>query len=286
MTGATPARIDAHHHVWDVARRDYPWLDDPACAPIRRTFGLDDLTPLLERNEVAQTVVVQAVDVAEETVDLLETADGPGAVAGVVGWVDLTKGDVGDRIATLRAGTGGGRLVGLRHGVQGEPDPDWLCRPEVGRGLAAVRDAGLDYDLLTLPGQLPAAVRTVIDQPDLRFVLDHLSKPPIAAGDREPWETRIRALAARDNVVCKLSGMVTEADRDAWTVDDLRPYADVVLDAFGPDRLMFGSDWPVCTLAAPYDRVMAAAEELTGQLSETERAAVFGDTARRVYGLA
>ncbi len=285
MSGPAPGRIDAHHHLWDVARRDYPWLDDPACAPIRRTFGLDDLTPLLAPHGIGQTVLVQAVDAAAETVDLLEIADGPGAVRGVVGWVDLTGGDVADRIAGLRAGTGGDRLVGLRHGVQGEPDPDWLCRPDVRRGLTAVADAGLVFDLLTLPEQLPAAVRTVIDQPDLRFVLDHLSKPPIATGDREPWETRIRALAAQENVVCKLSGMVTEADHGDWTVDDLSPYADVVLDAFGPDRVLFGSDWPVCTLAAPYDRVVGAAEQLTGRLSEAERAAVFGDTARRVYSL-
>jgi L-fuconolactonase len=281
----TAGRIDAHHHLWDLARRDYPWLADPGCAPIRRTVDLDELSPLLARHGIGQTVLVQAVDVAEETVDLLAIAAGPGAVSGVVGWVDLTRDDVADRIAQVRAGLGGGYLLGVRHGVQGEPDPDWLCRADVRRGLAAVGDAGLVYDLLTLPGQLPAAVRTVIDRPDLRFVVDHLSKPPIAAGDREPWETRIRALAAADNVVCKLSGMVTEADRRGWTVDDLRPYADVVLEAFGPDRLMFGSDWPVCTLAASYDRVVAAAEALTGQLSEAERAAVFGGTARRVYGI-
>ncbi len=285
MNDRTSGRIDAHHHLWDVAQRDYPWLADPACAPIRRTFGLDDLAPLLPPHRIGQTVLVQAVDAADETADLLEIAAGPGVVSGVVGWVDLTKGDVGDRIAELRAGPGGDRLVGLRHGVQGEPDPEWLCRPEVRRGLSAVGDAGLVYDLLTLPGQLPAAVRTAIDQPGLRFVLDHLSKPPIAAGDREPWETRIRALAAQENVVCKLSGMVTEAEQGNWTVDDLRPYADVVLDAFGPDRVMFGSDWPVCTLAASYDRVVGAAAELTGGLSEAERAAVFGDTARRVYSL-
>jgi L-fuconolactonase len=177
-------------------------------------------------------------------------------------------------------------LVGIRHQVQGEHDPRWLCRPDVRRGLRMVQHAGLVYDLLTLPPQLPAAIETVQALDELVFVVDHLSKPPIASGELEPWATRMRALAAHENVVCKLSGMVTEADWAAWTVADLEPYFDVVLEAFGPRRLMFGSDWPVCTLAAAYEQVVAAAEELTAALSPDERAQIFGETCRRTYTLA
>jgi L-fuconolactonase len=278
--------IDAHHHVWDLAVRDQPWIAGDELAPLRRSFGLSELQGQLADNGVERTVVVQTITVPEETPELLALAAENGTVAGVVGWVDLTAPGVGDRLAELRGGLGGDRLVGIRHQVQEEPDPEWLCRDDVRRGLRAVAAAGLAYDLLTLPHQLPAAVATAREVPDARFVLDHLSKPPIAAGELEPWATRIRELAAEPNVSCKLSGMVTEADWSGWTVDDLRPYADVVLDAFGPDRVMFGSDWPVCTLAATYADVVAAARALTAGLSDGERAAVFGGTARAAYRLA
>ena len=174
--------------------------------------------------------------------------------------------------------------MGIRHLVQGEPDPRWLARAEVRRGLGAVADAGLVYDLLTLPHQLPAAIDTVRALPGLTFVLDHLSKPPIAAGELHPWAVLVRELAAQPNVSCKLSGMVTEAS-PPWTMASLRPYAEVVLDAFGPARVMFGSDWPVCLLAASYADVTSAARELTAALTREEQALVFGGTAARVYGL-
>lgn len=206
-------------------------------------------------------------------------------MAGVVGWTDLTAPDVAAELARLGQGKGGRWLRGIRHQVQGEPDPRWLCRDDVREGLAAVADAGLVYDLLVLPGQLPAAVETARELPQLAFVLDHCAKPPVASGELEPWAADLRALAALPNVSCKLSGLVTEADWAQWTVADLRPYAEVVLEAFGPERVMFGSDWPVCTLAASYADVVAAAEELTGRLSEPERFEVFGRTAHRVYGL-
>jgi L-fuconolactonase len=279
-------RVDAHHHVWDLAVRDQPWIAGDALSPLRRSFDFAELAGELGNERIDATVVVQTVSVAEETPELLALAAGSATVAGVVGWVDLTAPDIGDRLAALRAAPGGERLVGIRHQVQDEPDPEWLSRADVRRGLRAVADAGLAYDLLTLPGQLVAAEATVRALPEARFVVDHLSKPPIATGEREPWATRIRALAAHPHVSCKLSGMVTEADWSHWTVEDLRPYADVVLDAFGPARVMFGSDWPVCTLAATYAEVVAAAEALTAPLSDDERAAVFGGTASTVYGLA
>jgi L-fuconolactonase len=207
------------------------------------------------------------------------------AVAGVVGWADLTSADVAEHLARLRAQPCGDRLVGIRHLVQGEADPRWLCRPDVRRGLAAVAAAGLAYDLLILPRQLPAAHETAAALPELRFVVDHLAKPAIAAGETEPWATGLRALASLPNVACKLSGMVTEAAWGSWTIEQLRPYAETVLDAFGADRVLFGSDWPVCTLAAGYEQVVRTAEHLVEALDHAEHEAVFGGAARAAYRL-
>src|SRR4051794_25532169 len=276
------SRIDAHHHLWDLAVRDQPWITGPELAPLRRSFSVEDLAAVAT---VDATVVVQTVTVPEETPDLLALAAGHELIAGVVGWVDLEAADVADALAALRSLPGGDRLVGIRHPVQSEPDPEWLCRPAVRRGLAAVAQEGLVYDLLTIPVQLPAAIATVRALPEARFVVDHLSKPPIASGELEPWAGQMRALAAHENVACKLSGMVTEADWRAWTVDDLRPYAETVLEAFGPRRVLFGSDWPVCLLAASYADVVDAAEALTASLTRDERTEVFGGTARRTYTL-
>jgi L-fuconolactonase len=279
----TAPRVDAHHHVWDLAVRDQPWTAD--LPPLRRTFGLDTLQPELAANGIDGTVLVQTVTVAEETPEMLALAAAHPTVLGVVGWVDLTAPDVATNLAALRDRPGGDRLVGIRHQVQEEPDPRWLCRPDVRRGLAAVSDAGLGYDLLVKPPQLPAAVETVAALPSLRFVLDHAGKPRIRDRELEPWHTEIRELARNDNVTAKLSGLVTEADQAAWRIDDLRPYTDALLDAFGPERVMFGSDWPVCLLAASYGAVVDAAEQLTAQLSAAERDAVFGATAMRSYRL-
>ncbi|WP_445528088.1 amidohydrolase family protein [Streptomyces cyslabdanicus] len=276
--------VDAHHHVWDLSVRDQEWIAGPRLRPIRRNFTLDDLEPRAEAAGVARTVLVQTVTVPEETPELLALAAGHDLIAGVVGWTDLTRPDVADELARLRALPGGRLLKGIRHQVQGEPDPEWLLRADVRRGLAAVADAGLAYDLVVLPHQLPACAEAAAILPELTFVLDHLGKPPIVSGELEPWASAVRALAVRPNTVCKLSGMVTEADLTAWTPADLRPYAEAVLEAFGPDRLMYGSDWPVCTLAASYEEVLATARDLTSALTEDERTAVFERTATRVYG--
>jgi L-fuconolactonase len=225
-----------------------------------------------------------------ETPELLALAATSDLIAGVVGWADLTAPDLADRIAELTARPGGDKLVGLRHQVQSEPDPQWLTRADVLRGLAAVARAGLVYDLVITPGQLPAAAQAAAAVPDLLFVLDHLGKPGIASastqsGSTQPWERDLRRLAALPNTAGKLSGLVTEADWHRWQVADLRPYAEVALDAFGPDRLMFGSDWPVCTLAASYGEVLQAARDLTAQLGAAEREAIFAGTATRLYRL-
>jgi L-fuconolactonase len=278
-------RIDAHHHVWTLADRPQDWLDGPAMAAIRRDFTLADLRPEIAAARIDRTILVQVLPDLDETVDFLALAGASEQVAGVVGWADLTAGSLAEVLAGLRAVPGGDKLAGLRHLVQAEPDPAWLNRSDVRAGLRAVADAGLVYDLLTVPHQLPAAIDTVRALPELTFVLDHVSKPPIATGELEPWASRIKELAGEPNVYCKLSGMVTEADHAGWRTEDLRPYAEVVLEAFGPARVMFGSDWPVCLLAASYAQVCEAAEQLTAHLSPTERADVFGGTAARAYRL-
>ncbi|GGW55299.1 amidohydrolase family protein [Streptomyces griseoloalbus] len=277
--------VDAHHHVWDLSVRDQDWITGPGLAPLRRDFTLADLAPEARAAGVDRTVLVQTVTVPGETPELLALAETHPLVAGVVGWTDLTRPDLADELARLRELPGGRHLKGVRHQVQSEADPRWLLRPDVRRGLAAVADAGLVYDLVVLPHQLPACAGAAAALPGLTFVLDHAGKPPVASGTLEPWASCVRALAARPNTVCKLSGLVTEADPASWRVDDLRPYADVVLDAFGPERLMFGSDWPVCTLAAAYGDVLATARELTRGLGDDERQQLFEATATRVYDL-
>ncbi len=279
-------RIDAHHHLLDLTVRDQPWITGPALAPLRRTFGLSELAPQIAAHGITATVAVQTVPDEQETIELLDLAAEAGPIAAVVGWTDLTSPDVGDRLAALRERPTGAYLRGIRHQAQDEPDPRWLCRTDVRRGLRAVAAADLVYELLVTPVQLPAAVETVAAVPECRFVLDHLAKPAIAAGLFEPWASDLARLAALPNVVCKLSGLVTEADWATWTARDLRAYTDRAVALFGPERIMYGSDWPVCTLAADYDRVVRVAEELTSGLTTTERAAVFGGNAARTYQLA
>jgi len=274
--------IDAHHHVWDLDVRDQDWISGPEMAAIRRSFTVDDLRPAAQTAGVTATIVVQTVTVAAETPELLALAVGDPLVAGVVGWTDLTSEGIGDQLDRLQSGHGGRFLVGIRHQVQSEPDPDWLRRPDVIRGLRAVAAAGLCYDLVVRPHQIAAATYAAAAVPGLTFVLDHAGKPPIASGDVEAWAAEIRALAAQPNTVCKLSGLVTEALPGAPPAA-FAPYAEAVLIAFGPDRIMFGSDWPVCLLASDYAGVVALARWLTGDLSDAERTAVFALTAARVY---
>src|SRR4051794_31496296 len=238
-------RVDAHHHLWDLSVRDQPWTE--GLLALRRSFGIDHLRPSLRRHGVDGTVLVQTVTVPDETPELLEIARTSPEVLGVVGWVDLTGPDVGGELRRLRGLPGGERLVGVRHQVQEEKDPWWLTRPDVVAGLRDVAAAGLVYDLLVTRHQLDAAVEVTGELPNLRFVLDHAGKPDIAAGELDPWRDSVRRLAERPNVACKLSGLVTEAS-PSWTVADLRPFAEHVLACFGPDRVMAGSDWPVCLL--------------------------------------
>jgi L-fuconolactonase len=277
--------IDAHHHVWDLSVRAQPWIDDLGPSVLQRSYALADLRPAAEQAGVTGTVLVQTVTVAEETPELLALATADPLVAAVVGWVDLTAPAVAADLARLRSGPGGGYLASVRHQVQEEPDPDWLRRPDVLRGLSAVAAAGLCYDLVVRPHQLPAARYAAAQVPGLIFVLDHGGKPPVEAGALEPWATDVRAFAALPNTACKLSGLVTEASPGSAAAA-FTPFADVILSAFGAGRVMFGSDWPVCLLASDYAGVLALARALVTGLSEAERAAVFAGTAARVYGLA
>ncbi len=281
-------RADAHHHVWDLSVRDQPWT--ASMPPLRRSFFLGDLRPSLAANQIDRTVVVQTVCVAEETPELLVLADGAPEVAGVVGWADLCAPDIAERLAALQQLPGGRYLVGVRHWVQEEPDPNWLCRPDVRKGLQAVADAGLVYDLLVRHYQLPAALDTVAALDELRFVLDHGAKPDIAHGQLEPWSSHMAELGRRPNVAVKFSGLVSESDPKTWpitsrSVGQFRPYAEVILDAFGPSRVMWGSDWPVCLLAASYEDVLAMAERFTSSMSASEESQVFGGTAQAWYAL-
>ncbi len=249
--------VDSHHHFWDPSRRDYPWMGE-GLASIRRPFGPEELAPLLASTGIDRTVLVQTISSLDETREFLSTAASTDFIAGVVGWVDLTDPSVADTLQQLRAGPGGSTLVGIRHQVHDEPDPRWLLRPDVRRGIRAVGDAGLVYDLLVRTGELPAAVELASDS----------------------WERAMLPLADHENVACKLSGMVTEADWKRWTPHDLEPYVTRVFAWFGPERCMFGSDWPVSLLASDYARTFTTMKALVGENTE-----VFGGTATRVYGL-
>ena len=253
--------------------------------PIHRAFGPADLEPLMAVAGIVGSVLVQTRASVDETREFLATTVEAPFVLGVVGWADLTAPDVGEGIARLRAGPGGDRLVGIRHQVHDEADADWLSRPDVRRGIETVGNAGLAYDLLVRTRELSAALALARERPNVRLVIDHLAKPPLATGDIDTWTTAIREFSGLDNVSAKLSGLVTEADWPSWKLDDLRPAVEGALDVFGPDRLLFGSDWPVCLLAASYTGVVSAATELTGTLTDDERAAIFGGTAAEVYGL-
>ncbi len=276
--------IDAHQHFIDPGHSQYPWIAG-AYEPLRRAYGPADLRRTIDATEVEATIAVQARTEPAETDALLRIAATEPWVAGVVGWVDLTDPAVVDVIAELVDRPDADRLVGMRHPAHDEPDPDWLARPDVGRGLAALADFGLVFDLLVRAREMPVALDVVRANPGLTFVIDHLAKPPIASGDLEPWESLIRPFGASDNVTVKLSGLVTEADWVSWRPADLSPYVDVVLEVFGPDRLMFGSDWPVCLMAATYGQVVAGLLGSLGDLELSELTAILGGTAARVYRL-
>jgi L-fuconolactonase len=271
--------VDAHHHVWDLSVRAQPFLDQAELVPLRRNFLLSDLEPLAAAEGVTSTVVVQTVTEPDETPEMLELAAGSDLVAGVVGWVDLEAPGAADAIGALRELPGGDFLVGIRHPVLIEPDSDWLARPAVLRGLADVAAAGLVYDVVAMPRHLHAAVAAAVATPQLTFVLDHLGNPEIGAQVDPSWADAFRAFLGEP--APGPAGAAPAAGQNAH----LRPYYEIALESFGPERLMFGSDWPVSTMTVGYSGVHAAARSLTADLSSAEKTAMFRDTAQRTYQL-
>lgn len=278
--GGAPV-VDAHHHLWTYDREHYSWIDE-SMAELRRDFSADDLAAAAGDAGVDATVVVQARQSLEETRTLLRLARRSPLIRGVVGWLPLA--DAPALAAALEEFQEEPLLKGARHVVQSEAE-GFLDDPLFGAGVGALTRLGLSYDLLVRAGQLPAAMRFVDRHPRELFILDHAAKPAIAAGRLEPWRTHLRELASRPHVVCKLSGMVTEAAWASWSPETVRPYLDVAVAAFGPDRLLAGSDWPVCLVASAYRRWWQTLQNYFAGFSQDERDAVFGTNACRVYQL-
>lgn len=274
-----PIRIDAHHHLWHYTAEEFGWLDGEL-TPLRRDFLLDEFLAEMCSAGVSGAVAVQARQTEAETRFLLAAAAAP-QLLGVVGWLPIEEHSIAWQIKRLREDAP--KLCGLRHVVQAEP-PRFLGGRDFNRGTRAITYRGLMYDILIHQHQLPEAIRYVDGHPEQPFVLDHLAKPRIRAGDMEPWASNLRELAQRPNVVCKVSGMVTEAGA-GWTTEQLKPYFDVALEAFTPARLMVGSDWPVLTAHCGYAQWWALVEEWIAPLSQAEQAAILGGTALRTYGL-
>lgn len=273
--------IDAHQHFWIYNQKEFGWID-ASMAPIRRNFLPHDLQPELKANAFDGSVVVQTRQTPEETPWLLDLAEHNPSILGVVGWADLCSPGIQSQLNTL---TRNPKLVGLRHIVQSEADDRFLLQPDFLRGIAALEEFELAYDILIYSRHLPVATEFVQRFPRQRFVLDHLAKPPIKAGQIDFWAKGIRALAASPNVFCKLSGLVTEADWQHWKPEHITPYLDVAFESFGPERLMIGSDWPVCLVAASYARAVQLVKDYIRPLSPQSQAAVLGGNAARFWRL-
>lgn len=273
-------KLDSHQHFWSYDPAQYPWI--PPGSPLHRDWLPDDLAPLLARAGLDGCIAVQARQTVEESRWLLLLADHAAIIKGVVGWVDLRSPEVDEQLAELTAHP---KFRGVRHVVQDEPDDRFVLGADFQRGIGRLKAFGLTYDLLLFPKQLPAAIELVRRFPGQPFVLDHLAKPFIKGGTLEPWAAQIRELAREPHVLCKVSGMVTEANPGAWKPEDFRPYLDVVFEAFGPERLMYGSDWPVCLLSGSYAQVFGLVEEYTRYFSAEQRSAFFGGNAARFYGI-
>jgi L-fuconolactonase len=274
-------KIDAHQHFWQYNPAEHGWMTDEM-ASIRRDFLPPDLKPLLDRAGFNGCVAVQARQSLDETRWLLQLAGQYEFIHGVVGWVDLRSANLEAQLGEF---SGQEKLVGVRHVVQDEPDDAFMMRDDFRRGIAQLASLHLTYDVLIYPRQLPAAIRLVEEFASQRFVLDHIAKPLIGEGKMEPWAAEIRTLAQSPNLYCKLSGMVTETRWKHWREADFRPYLDVVFEAFGPDRLMIGSDWPVCTLSASYESAVGIVFEYIRQFSAGQQAVILGGNCRRFYKL-
>lgn len=271
-------RLDSHQHFWNYSAEQYPWIQDSW--PIKRTFLPADLAPLLAQTGIDGCIAVQARQTLEESRWLLELADQSSIIKGVVGWVDLRSERVEEQLAQFASHP---KFVGVRHVVQDEPDDDFMVRPDFLRGISKLKQFKLRYDILIYPKQLPAAIKLVQQFSEQPFVLDHIAKPHLKDGTLSPWREQIQELAKAPNLLCKVSGMVTEAKWQGWRYDHFVPYLDVVGEAFGADRLMYGSDWPVCLLAGSYPQVLSLTQRYFASQSEAAKAKIFGGNAARFY---
>ena len=274
-------RVDAHHHLWRYSAEEYGWIDE-SMAALQRDFLPQDLMREIAAAGIDGTVAVQARQTMEETRWLLKMADACEAIRGVVGWAPIAGEDFPGVMEEFEDRP---KLKGLRYVIQGEKDENYILREDFNSGIRTLLGSGLVYEILIYERQLPQAIDFVDEHPEQIFVLDHVAKPLIAAGEMEPWAARMRELGRRENVWCKVSGMVTEADWSSWDAAALRPYLDVAVEAFGVRRLMAGSDWPVCLVACEYGRWFDVLREYFAGFSEEERDAVFGGTAVEVYQL-
>lgn len=273
--------LDTHQHFWRYDPVRYAWIDD-SMAAIRRDFLPEDLAPVLEANGIAGCIAVQADQTEEETTFLLDLTANNDFVKGVVGWVDLRAPDAVARVEQFATNP---KFRGVRHVVQREPDVNFLLRDDFMRGVSALHQFGLTYDILIFPHQLGAALEFVRRHPDQPFVIDHIAKPYIKDGFIDGWAALMHAIAEHPNVHCKISGMITEADWKHWRYEDFVPYLDVVFQAFGTDRTMFGSDWPVCLVAGSYERMIGIVQRYTERFSPDERDAFFGGNGASFYGV-
>jgi len=274
-------RIDAHHHFWRYNAKRDAWITD-SMARLRRDYLPEHLIEELTSNAIDASIAVQADQSEAETAFLLDLARMYPFIAGVVGWVDLRARDLGDQ---LEAYARFEKLRGFRHIAQSEPDARFLAREEVVQGIGALRRYGFTYDILIYPDQMPAALELMARLPDQLFVIDHLAKPPIRTNQMASWANRMREMASNPRAHCKVSGLITEADWQAWRADDFKPYLDVVFEAFGTDRLLFGSDWPVCLLAGTYRQAQELVADYMKGLPSSEQEKVFGANAERFYSL-
>ena len=275
-------RIDAHQHFWRYDDDEYEWIEKEDLKPLAKDFLPKHLAPLLEQTGIGGTILVQARQTLAETEWLLKLADRYDLIRGVVGWVDLRASDMRTQLMAYARHP---KFCGVRHILHDEADDFYMLHPDFVRGLATLTEFDFAYDLLIRPRHLRYAIQLVGRLPRQRFVLDHIAKPPIATGELEPWATQIVDLAQYPNVYCKVSGLVAEADWKEWEPSDLRPYLDVVFDAFGAERIIFGSNWPVCIVAASYAQVVQVVTEYIGDLSQEEQEAVMGGNAARFYQL-
>ena len=278
-------KIDSHHHIWDLSIRDQDWIVGESLAPIRRNFLMSDYKEAVKPFGIEKSVIVQTVTTYDETPELLAIAETDEMVAGIVGWLDMSADDAILQLDHYQTLPGAAYLKGIRDIVQDHPDSNYLARPQVDKNVKELGKRGLAYDILTKTPELFGAIELAKNNSDVQFVLDHISKPYISKREFEPWRSLIKEIAKYENVVCKVSGIVTEADWKNWNIEDIKPYFDIILENFGANRLMYGSDWPVCTLAGSYVEVFNLAENLAQELSPTEKESFWSGCANRAYRL-